>query len=294
MARIALDRSVASPGGILRRLTWSRALLAVRYLLLLALALGFLIPLYWMFTGAFKTQGSSFAVPPEWFPKRPTLANFELLFTRHPTVRWFANSMVVAAGTVFLTLLFSSLAGYSFAKKRFPGQQALFWILLATMMMPRQVTLVPLFILMRQLELFNTYLALILPLVSWPFGVFLLRQFIQSLPTELFDAARIDGAGEVGLWWHIVMPLSRPALGSLAIFTFVASWNDFFWQVVVTRTDTMRTLPVGLTRVAEQEFGVNLGIVMAGAVLTSLPLFAMFFAFQNYFIKGITMGAVKG
>jgi multiple sugar transport system permease protein len=188
----------------------------------------------------------------------------------------------------------STLAGYAFGKKRFPGQNLLFWLLLLTMMLPKQISLIPLFIMMRDLKWFDTYFALIIPYAAYPFGIFLVKQFMQGIPNDLLDAAKIDGASEFGVFWHVVLPLTKPAVGALAIFAFMFGWNDYIWQLVVTNKQTMLTLPVGVSKLVAGWATIDIGVGMAGATLAFIPMLVIFLLFQDYFVKGITVGAVKG
>lgn len=262
-------------------------------------AVMFLLPMYWMFTGSFKAQIVTIKTPPELFPARPTLENWANLFGSDlPVLRWLANSLIVAGGTMALTLLLSSLTGYSFGKKQFRGSRVLFWLMLATMMLPSQVVLIPLFIAVRRLQLYNTYWGMILPMVASPFGVFLVKQFMATIPNEIMDAARIDGVSEWGMYWRIILPLSGPGLASLAIFSFSNAWNNFMWQLLMAGNIEMSTLPVGVSAMARTAMGdraiVDIGLLMAGGTFGALPMILFFLVFQRYFIKGITLGAVKG
>jgi len=267
----------------------------VSYILLtivIILALLFLFPFYWMVTNSFKSLFVAISIPPEWFPKEPILDNYITLFKSN-TFRWLLNSIIVSAGTTILVLLTSSMAGYSLAKKEYPGRNQIFWMFVAVMTLPKQVLLVPLFILMRQLNLFDTYTGLIVPAVGWPFGIFLMKQFTQTMPTELLQSADIDGCNEWQKFVKIVLPLVKPGLGALAIFTFMSSWNDYFWQLIMIKRTTMKTLPLGVAGFQE-EFNNNYGIMMAGSTLASLPMLTVFLLFQKYFTQGITLGAIKG
>jgi multiple sugar transport system permease protein len=252
----------------------------------------FLFPFYWMVSCAFKTQMVAVSIPPEWLPKEPTLANFQLLF-KVPVVRWFFNSLFISLATTFLVCTVSAMAGYALAKKEFPGRNLIFWTFVAVMTMPKQVVLVPLFIMMRKLNLFDSYSGLIFPAIGWPFGIFLMKQFTQTTPTEVLQAAKIDGCSELQVFTKIVLPLVKPGIGALAIFTFMACWNDYFWQLIMIKSTLMKTLPLGVAGMQE-EFGTNYGLLMAGSALASIPMIAIFLTFQKYFTQGITMGAVKG
>lgn len=263
------------------------------YLILIAVAVAALLPLYWMFTTSVKTQVAYLARPPEMIPKHPTLANFHRLF-KHPSVfRWLFNSVFIAVSVTLLNLFFASLAGYTFAKKRFPGDSIFFWLYMAVMMIPFQITMVPLFLLLNRFGWVNTYQALIIPAMAWPVNVLLMRQAVQSLPGELLDAGKIDGCSEFGLFWRIVLPMSTNGLAVMGIFTFVGTWNDFLWPLIITTSEKMRTLPVGVASF-QATYSTDYGLLMAGGVLLAIPMFIVFFAFQKYFLQGITMGALKG
>jgi multiple sugar transport system permease protein len=184
------------------------------------------------------------------------------------------------------------MAGYAIAKKKFPGSKIFFWIYISSMMIPKQVTLVPLYILVANLGMINSYPGLILPSIAAPFGVFLMRQFMVSLPNEVLDAAKIDGAGEFKTFWRIVIPMSKPALAVLGIFTFVGEWNSFLWPLIVTQTSEMKTLQAGLSLI-QDEVPMEYAYLMAGAAFAALPMVIVFLSFQKYFLRGVTVGAVK-
>lgn len=252
----------------------------------------FLFPFYWVITGAFKLQIVATAVPPEWFPLKPTLQNWIDLF-KNPVSRWTFNSFFISFSEMVLVCATASLAGYVLAKKRFPGRKIIFWCLIAAMALPKQVILVPLFTMLADMGWVDTYQGLIFPAVGWPFGVFLMKQFAQTIPDELIEAAKMDGCSEFRIFYSIILPMIKPAIGALAIFTFIASWNDYFMQLIMTRSSSMQTLPLGVAAM-QSEFTTNYGVLMAGAALSSIPMIAIFLVFQKYFTQGITMGAVKG
>ena len=262
------------------------------YTFLTALTIFFIFPFYWILTGAFKHQLVAVAFPPEWFPHNPTLINFIDLF-KQPTARWIANSFIISILTMALVCTTSTLAGYVLAKKRFIGAKTVFWIFIAAMSLPKQVILIPLVQLISSWGFHDTLAACILPAAGWPFGIFLMKQFTQTMPTELIEAAKIDGYGEFHIFTTIVVPLVKPGIAALAIFTFIAAWNDYFSQLVFLNSRIKLTLPLGLATLA-QEFGANYGVLMAGALLASIPMIAIFLIFQKSFTQGITMGAVKG
>ena len=190
-------------------------------------------------------------------------------------------------------IFFDTLSGYAFAKKRFPGRTIFFWLILSTLMIPPQVTLVPLYIVVQNLSLSNSLWAVILPGWANVFGIFLMRQYIQTLPTELEEAARIDGCSEPGVFWRIILPLAQPAIGALAIFTFVRYWNDFLWPSMVLIKSQSYTLPVGVASL-QSEFSTDFGLIFSGAALAALPMIVFFLLFQRFFLEGVRMGAVKG
>jgi multiple sugar transport system permease protein len=270
------------------------ALRVIGLIFVFAMAVLFLFPLYWMITGSLKGPISTLKVPPELIPTAPTLLNYQQLFTRFPAWRWMLNSCLVAGAATLLSLLISSMSGYAFGKKQFFGKRVLFVVLLSTMMMPQQVILIPLFLQMKRLGMMNSYAGMVLPLVAWPFGMFLIRQLMRSTPNELIDAARIDGASEIGIFRRIILPLSKPALGALGIFTFMQAWNDYLWQLIIINDSRMLTLPVAISTVTRAENFANLGLMMTGATFAFIPMFIIFMLFQDYFVKGLTVGAVKG
>ncbi|UKS30501.1 carbohydrate ABC transporter permease [Paenibacillus sp. HWE-109] len=263
-------------------------------LLLLISTLVFIFPFYWIVTGAFKIQTVATAIPPEWFPLKPTVSNWLELF-KNPIWRWTLNSFIISVVEMIAVCLVSSTAGYVLAKKVFPGRKIIFTMFIAAMALPKQVILVPLFTMLADFGWVNTYHGLILPAIGWPFGVFLMKQFSQTIPGELIEAAKMDGCSEIRLFSTIILPLLKPALGALAIFTFIASWNDYFSQLIMVRSTSMMTLPLGVSMMTTQsEFMTNYGVLMAGAALASVPMIAIFLIFQKAFTQGITMGAVKG
>jgi multiple sugar transport system permease protein len=272
-------------------------------LALLSLSSIFIVPLYWMVTGSLKYQKVTMDVPPEFFPAHPTLENWQKLFTGPwPVWSWLVNSIIVSLLTVVIVLLVSSLTGYSFGKKKFPGSEILFFFLLSTMFLPSQVMLIPLFLLVRTLHLTDTtmgiYLAMALPMLASPFGIFMIKQYCSTIPDELIDAARIDGASEWKIYYLVMLPLLMPALAALAIFTFSNAWNNFMWQLVIAADKFQYTLPVGVSYIARTSaYGrdmIDIGLTMAGGTFGAIFMIAFFLAFQKYFVEGITFGAVKG
>lgn len=254
----------------------------------------FLLPLYWMVIGSFKTQTGIMSIPPEWWPSTPTLRNYRKLFLDNPALRWMLNSTVVATAVAALATFTSATAGYVFGKRRFPGKTVLFWTIIITMMLPRQGTLVPLYILMSKLGWTETYQGLIAPYACFPFGIFLVKQFMQQIPDDIISAARIDGANEWGVFRHVILPMCKPAMGAVAIFSFVGAWNQYLWQLVMTNESTSYTLPIGVAKLTVLGSEVDVGVSMAGATVAFLPMLVVFVFFQRYFVKGISVGAIKG
>lgn len=265
------------------------------HLLLILLSITCLLPLIWMISTSFKEQFQVFTYPPEWLPDPWTLKGYQRLFSISPISNWLLNSVLVATTITFCQLIFSSLAAYAFARVRFPGRDVIFLGYLATMMIPGQVTLIPGYILIKYLGWIDTYFALTVPfLFGSAFGTFLLRQFFQTIPTELEDAARIDGAGYFDIYWRIILPLAKPALATLGVFVFLHFWNDFLWPLIVINTNELRTLPVGLAVTSRSMFGTDWPALMGGAVISLVPILTIFFFAQRYFVQGITLTGLKG
>ena len=261
------------------------------------LAVGLMLvvmPFVWMLLSSFKDVEELAARPPTWLPSRPTTANYASLLEQLDFARYFTNSAVVAVLVTVANLVFCSMLGYALAKLRFPGRRALFGLVMGTLLVPSAVTLVPMFVLMSRLNLINSFPALILPFAAGPFGVFLMRQFMRQIPDELLDAGRVDGAGEFYLFWRVAMPLCGPALATLGILTFLASWNNFIWPLVVTTDQEMFTLPVALANFATDPNHPEPGVLMAGSAVLVLPVLAVFLVLQRFFTRGIAMTGLKG
>lgn len=221
-----------------------------------------------------------------------SFGSFKTLFQKHDVGKWFFNSIYIAVVVTIGILLIDSMAGYVLAKKNFPGRNLIFWIIISTMMIPGQVTLVPLFIMVGNLNLMDTHWALILPDLSMVFGVFLMRQFMYSIPDELLEAAKMDGASEWRTYWTVVLPLARPGLAALGIFTFMNVWNSFLWPIIVLNTAELYTLPVGLKTLQDANLA-SFKLLMSGAAVAAIPMIIVFILFQRYFVKGLTLGGVK-
>jgi len=264
----------------------------VTLIILFVLAILFLFPLYWIITGSFKDAITINARTPQWFPLKPTLQNYVKLF-KQPAFKWLFNTVFMAVGSMILTCLSASLAGYALAKKRFYGRGVLFTLIVCAMALPKQVIVIPLLQEMNFLHLANNLWAVILPTVGWPFGVFLMKQFSETTPTEILEAARVDGSGELRTFFSIVFPMIKPGVGALAIFTFVNSWNDYFLQLIMLTKREVWTISLGIARL-QGEMSSDFGLIMAGATLAAIPIVTVFIVFQKYFTQGIAMGAVKG
>lgn len=276
----------------IKKTTAQKVVDAISMTLLTILTILFVFPFYWVITGAFKNQKVTVQLPPEWFPMQPTLENWIKLF-KNPAMQWFINSIVISAVTMILVCITATLAGYVLAKKDFFGRAAIFAMFVAAMSLPKQVVLVPLVRLVSDWNFHDTLMAATLPAVGWPFGIFLMKQFSETLPGELLESAKIDGCSEIRTFISIVVPLVKPGIGALAIFTFIQAWNDYFMQLIMLNSKLKLTLPLGVA-LMQQEFATNYGVLMAGATFAALPIVAVFIMFQKYFTQGITMGAVKG
>jgi multiple sugar transport system permease protein len=250
-------------------------------------------PFLWMLLGSFRPDRELKMVPPTWLPQHWTLENYRQLYHQLDLLQVFFNSTLVAVTITVGNLAFCSMLGYAFAKLNFPGKRVMFSLVLATLMVPGVVTLVPLFVLVSNLGMANSYAGLIFPFVAGPFGVFLMRQFMLGLPNELIDAARVDGAGEFRIFASVIMPLCKPALATLGILTFLTSWNNFLWPLVVAQSEDKYTLPVALAIYAIGENKSNYGLLMAGSVAIIVPVLIVFIALQRHFVRGIALTGIK-
>ncbi len=283
------------------------------WVFVLFFAFCFTFPLYWIITGSFKNGQEINSATPVWFPSEWVMNNYEKLMNERavplfelnlgsititgPTIpaaiKWLINTVLMAVVSMIITCITSAMAGYVLAKKRFYGKTLLFSLIVCAMALPKQVVLIPLVRLMSDMELYDTLWAVILPIVGWPFGVFLLKQFSEGIPGEMIEAARIDGAGEVRTFVDVVIPMIKPGIGALAIFTFISSWNDYFMQLIMLTSSKNLTISLGIATM-QGETSTDYGLLMAGAALAAVPIIIVFLIFQKYFTKGITMGAVKG
>ncbi len=264
------------------------------YVILCLIASITILPFLWVLLTSLKgPHDAIYSVPPQFIPHDPTLANYLRVWNLLPMANFFINSIVVAVVTVVLNLLFTSLAAYPFAKMNFPGRDAIFYLLLATFIVPPQLTFIPSYILaVKVFHYYDTIFALIFPSLATVFNIFLLRQAFKTVPNDLLDAARMDGANELRIWWNVVIPVIRPSLATAAIFTFVNSWNDFFWPSLMLPTLANKTLPVGLVAL-QGAFASDSRAVAAGVVMTVIPILIVFVALQRQFVRGLS-GAVKG
>lgn len=252
-----------------------------------------LLPFAWMALGSFKTQGEILRRPPTWWPESPTGQNYDQWFGHLHFGTFFTNSLIVAFVTVCGNLVFCSMVGYALAKMDFPGKKVLFTLVMVTLMVPGVVTFVPLFVMVSKLGLINTYAALIMPFITAPLGVFLMRQFMLGIPDALLEAARIDGAGEFRIFSRIVMPLCGPPLATLAILTFLTSWNNFLWPLVAAQSESRYTLPIALSLYSTGQNATNYGLLLAGSVLVISPILALFVVLQRFFIRGVATVGLK-
>jgi len=259
---------------------------------LVLLALVALAPLLWMLSVSFMPAGAASHFPPPLLPSRFTLDNYRELFERIGIGHYLVNSVIVACAITVLSLLANTMAGYAFAKLQFRGRERIFAVLLAALVIPAQVTMLPLFLMMKQLHLVNSYGGVVVPALATVFGIFLVRQYARSIPDELMEAARIDGAGEARIFFQIVLPMLKPVLVTLAIFTFLGAWNDFMWPLIVLTDTSHYTLPVALASLSREHIQ-DVEMMMAGAVITVLPVLALFLVLQRYYIQGLLLGSVK-
>jgi multiple sugar transport system permease protein len=252
-----------------------------------------LLPFAWMLSTSLKTPPEIFRYPPTWIPDPIAWENYVRTLRAIPFERYYFNSLFVAVNVTLLQILTASLGAFAFARMRFWGRNALFLMYLATLMIPFQVTMIPNFILVRYLGWYDSFQALIFPTAFSAFAVFLLRQYFMGIPLEMDEAARMDGAGSFRIWWQIIMPLSTPVLAALTIFTFLGSWNDFLWPLIITNSVSTRTIPVGLAAF-QGEYNTQWNLLMAGSVIALLPVLLIYFFAQKRFIEGITLSGMGG
>jgi multiple sugar transport system permease protein len=259
---------------------------------LIAGAVATALPLAWMLLASFMPAGEAQSLPPRFWPSHFTFEHYVALFERLNLARYFTNSLIITISITGFSVVINSMAGYALAKLRFAGRDHLFRLMLGGLVIPAQVAMIPLFLLMKQLGLINTYWAVILPSAGSIFGIFLIRQYTLSIPDALLDAARIDGAGEWRIYFSLVLPLIRPILVTLGVFTFMVTWNDFMWPLVALINSDLHTLPIALA-ILSGEHVQDTELMMAGSVLTILPVLMLFIAVQRYYVAGITAGSLK-
>ncbi len=267
-----------------------------RFLLHLALIVGslvMLLPFIWMLSTSLKNQAEIFTYPPTWIPSELAIDNYERALTSMPFDRFYFNSLFVAGSVTILQLFTSSLAAFAFARLRFKGRNLIFTLYIATLMIPFPVLLIPNFLIVRQLGWYDTYQALILPPAFSAFSTFLLRQHYMNVPFDLDDAARMDGASSLRIWWNVILPITKTTLAALAIFIFLGSWNDFLWPLVITNSEAMRTVPIGLNSFQGQ-YSVRWNLLMAAAVVAMLPVLIVYIFAQKWFIEGIALTGIGG
>jgi putative chitobiose transport system permease protein len=277
---------------MLNRKPWWQV--ALMYGVLGMIAIVMLLPLLWLVSTAFKAPTENiFGFPPQFIPKSPTFSNFVKVWQTNPFGRYFFNSTLVASITVALNLLFCSLAAYPLARLTFKGREVIFSLIVSTILIPFQIVMIPLYILIVQLGLKNSYLGIVFPGIASAFGIFLMRQAFQSVPKELEEAARIDGCSELGIWWNVMIPAVRPALVTLAIFVFIGSWSDFLWPLLVLDQPDYYTLPLGVARLAGS-FSLDWRLIAAGSVISIAPIVALFVFLQSYIVPTDSGSGVKG
>jgi sn-glycerol 3-phosphate transport system permease protein len=264
------------------------------YLLIVLLVVAVGLPIYWMVVAAFKTTAEIYSVPVTWIPSQPVVSNFARAWKAAPFGRYYINTLVTTTLGSGAELFFAITAAYAFAFLRFPKKEWLFLALLGALMVPNQVTLLPNYLTIASLGWINTFQGIIVPGMPVAYGTFLLRQYFLTLPRDLLDAAQVDGAGHLRTLWHVALPVAQPAIITFALLSIVAKWNDFAWPLVVTNTQAMRVLPIGIYWLLDQEGNTQWGTVMAGTIFVVLPVLLIFLWAQRYIVEGMTAGAVKG
>jgi multiple sugar transport system permease protein len=284
------NRAAPIPFGRRRRLRWGQVLVVV---ITVAIGLIVFVPLLWMSLSSFKSLDETLTPIVRWLPSEWHLSNYAQVFNDNQFGTYFKNSMIVSSAVTLINLVVSSLAGYGLAKFSFPGRTLLLLFFLAILMIPFQVIVIPVYIVVRQLGWINTYLGLIVPAGVSAFGVFFMRQSISVLPDELFEAARLDGAGEFLIYIRILLPLCAPSMAALGVLTFLGSWNNLLWPLLVVQSDGLKTLPLGLAQMATGQYGVQYNLLMTGAVISSIPVMVVFLATRSFFVRGIAVGGIK-
>lgn len=281
-----LTKRPKSREGYLRTPRWLYAVMAAGLVVVI-------IPFVWMVISSFKPEAEVRSIPPTWWPESVTTENYQQLFTQLDFPTFFMNSAIVAIVTAAGNMVFCSMLGYALAKLHFPGKKLVFALVLGTLMIPGVVTFIPLFVLTTNIGLANSLPGMILPFLAGPFGVFLMRQYILSLPDELIQAARVDGAGELRIFFSVILPLCGPAIATLGVLTFLTSWNNFLWPLVIATDESKYTLPVALALYAVGQNATKYGLLLAGSVVVVLPVLVVFLVLQRRIMQGIAMTGIK-
>ncbi len=292
MAEITQAVRIRDRSWVQRRVRFGARAAAV-YLVLILMGITSLLPFFWMLSTSFKETETLFEYPPQFIPAEPTLANYAFLFNRTNILRYTLNTAIVTLGTAATVIIFGSMAGYAFAKLKFPGRNYIFFGLLGGLMVPFEVLIIPLFVLIVRMNMANTLQGIIFPMAAGPFGIFVMRQYLLSIPDELLDAARVDGAKEFTVFWRIVMPMSKPAIAALGTLIAIGAWNSFIWPLVVTSREEMRVLTLAIS-ILQLEYRGLYGTMMAAATVAFVPALIIFLLFQRYFVQGIALSGIKG
>jgi sn-glycerol 3-phosphate transport system permease protein len=275
-----------------QRKSYGTKIIGFALMILAVLAIG--LPVYWMIIGAFKTSAEIYRIPPTWIPAQPTLANFPNAWNAAPFGRYYINSTITTLMGTGFELYFAITSAYAFQYLRFPFKEPLFIVLLAALMIPAQITILPNYITVADFGWINSYWGIVVPGAATAYGTFLLRQYFRTLPTEVLDAAKVDGASHWRMMWSIVFPLAKPGIITFLLISLVAKWNDFLWPLIVTNTREMRTLPIGIYWLRAEQGNIDWGMIMAGTLFVVLPVAIIFLFAQRYIVSGIAAGAVKG
>lgn len=273
-----------------RSLLWQVA----GYLAMAIVVLVIGMPIYWTVVASFKESREIYTIPPTWWPEAPTLANYVRAWNAAPFGRYYINSLITTIGSTAIKVVFAVFSAYALVFLRFPRKNLVFLFLLAALMVPREITIIPNYITVGRLGWINTYQGIIIPGAAVAYGTFLLRQYFRTLPREVLEAARVDGAGHLRILWSVVLPMSQPAVVTMTLLALVDKWNDFLWPLIITNTADMRVLPIGIFWLLDQEGVINWGVVMAGTLFVMLPMLLVFLWAQRYIVEGIASGAVKG
>ncbi|RFE00959.1 carbohydrate ABC transporter permease [Streptococcus parauberis] len=260
--------------------------------LVFLLAILFLLPLFWLVTNTFKTSAEIYQMPPDILPKRWFMGNLNELFSGQPTIKWVMNSFIVSFFTALLSVFISALAAYGFSKLQFKGKTVLFLLVIASIMIPKETFIVPLFNIIESFNWVDTYQSMIIPNLATGFGTFMLYSYFKAIPESIRESAKIDGASEWTVFSKLMLPIVKPGIGALFILNFVTAWNDYLWQLLMARSKEMKTLTIGVASL-QQDINPNIGLKVAGAAIAALPMILIFFLFQRFFIKGATNGAIK-